>query len=104
MNLLADEDVEQQIVQKLREEGHQVLYITESNPGITDEKVLEKSNEEKALLITADKDFGEIVYRQKKVSSGVILLRLEGLSNEKKSEIVAQVIKKREQEFREALV
>ena len=60
MNLLADEGVDRQIVERLRQEGHHVVYIAEVEPGITDEVVLDRANEINALLITLDKDFGEL--------------------------------------------
>ncbi len=63
MNLMADECVDQQIVDRLRGEGHKVLYIAEMAPSIPDEKVLENANQNNALLLTADKDFGELVFR-----------------------------------------
>jgi predicted nuclease of predicted toxin-antitoxin system len=102
MNLILDEDIERQIVEKLRKNGHHILSIAEIDPGTTDEKILEKANEQKAILMTEDKDFGEMVFRQKKVSRGVILLRLEGLSNDKKAEMMSQILKEREKELAEA--
>lgn len=80
MNFLADEGVDRQIVERLRQIGHQVLYIAEMEPGISDDEVLERANDNEALLITLDKDFGELVFRQAKVNAGVILVRLGGLS------------------------
>jgi predicted nuclease of predicted toxin-antitoxin system len=44
------------------------------------------------MLITADKDFGEIVFRQGRSSGGVILIRLQGLSPEAKAEAVSKAI------------
>ena len=38
MNFLADESVDRQIVDALREDGHAVLYVTEMDPGISDDK------------------------------------------------------------------
>ncbi len=81
MNLLADEGVERQVVERLRLDGHTVLYIAEMEPSITDDLVLERANAITALLLTADKDFGELVFRELRLSSGgVVLLRLAGLS------------------------
>lgn len=65
MNLMTDECIDQQIVDHLRGEGHEVLYVAEINPSISDEIILERANEKNALLLTADKDFGELVFRQK---------------------------------------
>ncbi len=61
MNILVDESVGQQIVARLRDDGHDVLYIAEMAPGVDDEEVLGAANEHDAL--TADKDFGELVFR-----------------------------------------
>lgn len=41
MNFLADEGVDKQIVERLRRDGHDVLYVAEMEPGITDEIVLQ---------------------------------------------------------------
>lgn len=92
MNLLADEGIDRQIVDSLREAGHDVLYAAEMEPGVSDEAVLELANENGATLLTSDKDFGELVFRQRHVSSGVVLIRLSGLSTESKARIVVSAI------------
>ena len=92
MNFVADEGVDRQIVERLRADGHSVLYVAEMAPGIPDDVVLNRANQESALLLTADKDFGEMVYRQYRLASGVILIRLAGLSSAQKAQIVASAI------------
>ena len=93
MNFVADEGVDRQIIERLRQDGHEVLYVAEIEPSISDEEVLNRANEKSALLITADKDFGEIVFHQNLLTiGGVVLLRLLGLSPERKAEIVSKVI------------
>lgn len=92
MNFLADEGVDFPVVQRLRTDGHEVLYVAEMDPGISDEKVLAAANEKNALLLTADKDFGELVYRLGRISAGVVLVRLAGLSPAKKAELVSSAI------------
>ncbi|MGA9772126.1 MAG: DUF5615 family PIN-like protein [Blastocatellia bacterium] len=100
MNYLADEGVDRQIVERLRQNNHDVLYIAEIEPGISDEEVLNMANEKNALLITADKDFGEMVFHQNLLTvGGVVLLRLSGLSPEQKAEIVSKAIQSREREL-----
>ena len=94
MNLLADESVDRQIVDRLRQEGHAVSYVAEMEPGIPDSTVLALSNEGGSLLVTADKDFGELVFRQGRLTAGVILIRLAGLSPEAKAEIVSVEVRK----------
>jgi predicted nuclease of predicted toxin-antitoxin system len=75
MNFLADEDVEKPVVEMLRHHGHDVLYMCEIATRTIDEKLLEQANAESRLLLTNDKDYGELVFLQKKVSAGIILMR-----------------------------
>jgi predicted nuclease of predicted toxin-antitoxin system len=95
MNLLADEGVDRPIVEKLRQEGHAVTYIAEISPGIDDATILGQANANNALLLTLDKDFGELVFRQDLVHAGVILIRLAGLQPNTKAELVATVLRDR---------
>jgi len=92
MNFIADESIDRQIVERLRHDGHHVGYVAEMKPGISDDTVLDLANQESALLLTADKDFGELVFRQHRLIHGVVLIRLAGLSPLRKAEIVASAI------------
>lgn len=92
MNLLADESVDRQIVDRLRREGHTVRYVAEMEPGIADDIVLNLANQEADVLLTADKDFGELVFRQGRLMSGILLVRLAGLSPARKAEVVASAV------------
>ena len=67
MNFLADEGVDGLIVKKLREDGHDVLYVAEQKSGTSDETVLVTVNREARILITRDKDFGELEYHKRQV-------------------------------------
>ncbi|WP_216636353.1 DUF5615 family PIN-like protein [Chloroflexus islandicus] len=71
-------------------------------PGITDDEVLAIANRVQAILITADRDFGEIVFRRRLHTHGIILLRLAGLSPERKADLVASAIVQHETELRQA--
>ena len=93
MNFLADKGVDFPVVQRLRSDGHEVLYVAEMDPGISDEKVLTSTNDKNALLLTADKDFGELVYRLRHISAGVLLVRLAGLSPTSKADLVSSVVR-----------
>ena len=97
MNLLADEGVDGPIVERLRQDGHVVLYVAEMEPGISDQEILQRANAQMSTLVTADKDFGEMIFRQGQLNTdGVVLLRLAGLSAEKKADIVSGVFHDRE--------
>lgn len=99
MNLLADEGVDGPIVEKLRQEGHDVVYIAEMSPGIDDDTILRQANSNNALLLTLDKDFGELVFRQGLVHAGVVLIRLAGLQPGTKANVVAAVLQERNTEL-----
>jgi predicted nuclease of predicted toxin-antitoxin system len=89
MNIVADEGVDKQIVDRLRQDGHMVVYIAEESPGSTDDVILDLANAQESILVTADKDFGELVYRLNRVMKGVILVRLPGIQPDTKAAIVA---------------
>ncbi len=64
MNFLADESCAGPVLRALREAGHDVVAISEVARGAADEQVLERALNEKRVLITEDRDFGELVYAQ----------------------------------------
>lgn len=92
MNLLADESVDAPIVERLRAAGHAVANITEDSPGVRDEVLLARALSESVVLLTADKDFGELVYRRRLPHAGVLLYRLAGIAEHAKCDIVEQAI------------
>ncbi len=94
MKILADENVARPIVDRLRKEGHEVEYIFDTARGSVDIDILERANREGALLLTDDKDFGELVVYHRHRSSGVILMRLEGLPWAERAEIIISLIQK----------
>ncbi len=101
MNFVADESVDRQIVESLRNNGNSVWYVAEMSPSISDDEVLQLANNKKAPLVTADNDFGELVFRQRLVSYGVVLIRLSGLSPDLKASIVSSAITRYEKEILE---
>jgi len=76
VNLLADESVDRPIVERLQADNHSVVYAAELDPGVSDDVVLERTNRDGRLLITADRDFGELVFRLGRIHAGVVLIRL----------------------------
>ncbi|MDQ2807800.1 MAG: DUF5615 family PIN-like protein [Chloroflexota bacterium] len=87
------------IVERLRQDGHSISAVAEVSPGIDDDLVFGWADAEGVLLLTADKGFGEIVFRQKRIAHGVILLRLAGLSPTAKAAMVSMVIKQHADEL-----
>ena len=80
MNLFADENVARGIVRWLRASGHDVLYAAEARPGAPDADWLTEAEQEKRIVLTSDKDFGELVFRDGLSSHGIVLLRLNDVT------------------------
>ena len=95
MNLLADECIATEIVARLRADGHDVEAAGDEAAGAPDDDVLARAAGSGRVLVTADKDFGELIYRLGRAHAGVILLRLAGLSTEDRAEIVSTVLRDR---------
>lgn len=81
--LLANENIATSVVKALRDAGFDVLYARESMRGAQDTEVLERAVTEGRVLVTHDKDFGDLAVRQGlPATSGVILVRLKGLDRD----------------------
>ena len=93
MRLLADENFPRLVVQELRSRGHDVVWISEERPGISDSEVLAFATADKRLLITFDKeDFGELVFRDKqRAPFGVILFRIPQNTLDRTQTIIAEL-------------
>lgn len=77
MRLCANENIPEECVSRLRQAGHDVLWIRETAPGSPDAAVLARTLAEERLLVTFDKDFGELVFRRgAKASHGIALFRI----------------------------
>jgi len=95
MNLLADECVAAEVVARLRADGHTVEAAGDNAPGAADDDVLTRAVNAGQILLTADKDFGELVYRLRRVHAGVVLLRLSGMVAADRAELVSEVFRNR---------
>jgi predicted nuclease of predicted toxin-antitoxin system len=96
VRLLANENIPAEVVNALRSAGHDVAWVRTESPGATDVVVLRRSVTENRVLITLDKDFGELVFRRgRDASAGVVLFRLPGIPANRLATRVADVIKSR---------
>jgi len=77
MRLLANENIPLDAIEALREDGHDIIWIRAEAPGSTDIEVMALAQEQNRVLITFDKDFGELAFRSKHPAAcGVILFRV----------------------------
>lgn len=78
LKFLVDVNIEKPIINFLIKKGFDIKCVVDIDKKMADYNVCEIANTEQRVLITNDKDFGEIVFFQKRISSGIILLRIKG--------------------------
>ena len=76
MRFIVDECTGPTVSIWLAEQGYDVYSVSLRSPGWKDVQILAKANEEKRIIITNDRDFGELIYKFHQVHKGVIFLRL----------------------------
>ncbi len=91
MKLLVDVGVGKTVEQWLQKQGHDVLAVRDLDPRLPDSAILNQAVLEQRLVITMDKDFGELVYRSGQPHAGVLLLRLEEADSQQKVSIVKKI-------------
>jgi predicted nuclease of predicted toxin-antitoxin system len=97
MRFLANENVPGPVVAALREHGHDVFWVKESMRGADDPIVLARAQTERRVVVTLDKDFGELAFRSRlPAQSGVILIRLDWKDPETDNQIATAALLSRE--------
>ncbi len=97
MKIYVDENIAQQIVVRLRAEGHSVTYVTRQ---VDDRIILEDAFSQQALLIRYDKNFERLVLHERKPTSGVLLLRISrAIPIIDRANILANVLRHRQKEL-----
>jgi len=102
--ILADENIAGPVVDRLRADGVDVLWVTEVAAASRDEDVLDLASREGRILLTDDKDFGELVVRHGRAHAGVVLLRLAGMPLARRAELVSSFLRSSLAEIRGAFV
>ena len=74
--ILVDENIPNSVIKQLRGRNFEILSIREENKGIKDEKIIKLSIDKQLPILTMDKDFGYLTFRQKLIPYGVILIRI----------------------------
>jgi predicted nuclease of predicted toxin-antitoxin system len=81
MRFLANENFPGPVVQALRERGDDVAWVADDMRAARDEEVLARAQAEGRIVVTFDKDFGELAFKAGlPASCGVVLFRLTGSS------------------------
>lgn len=97
MRLLANENFPLDAVEALRANEHDVAWIREDSRGALDDQILLRAQQENRIVVTFDKDFGELAFRSKlPAQSGVILFRLTPKSSQYIAQAAVQALASRE--------
>lgn len=93
MRLLLDQNFDRRLLLPLRQAGHNVTVVSINYPpGIPDREVVVIAQREGCLLLTHDRDFGELIIREQLPHAGVIYLRLRRTTAQAKLERLTQVL------------
>ncbi len=93
LKFLVDMGVGKKVEDFLKVE-YNVKCVRDIDPRMPDIDILKIAVDENRMVITMDKDFGELAFNTKLKHMGVLLLRLENASGEKKLEVVSEILKR----------
>jgi len=93
MRFLANENVTTTVIQEMRQRGHDVLSAKESMRSEQDDVILARAQTEQRIVLTHDKDFGELAFRsQLPASCGIILFRPSGSCPESENQRILEAL------------
>jgi predicted nuclease of predicted toxin-antitoxin system len=93
MKFVVDECTGPTVAAWLGQQGHDVVSIYDVARGAEDDDVLHRAFTDERILITSDKDFGELISREKRPHHGVVLLRLVNPSPTRQIQALDELIK-----------
>lgn len=96
MKFLIDEDISPKIARLLNELGYSATHIREIQISLTDQEILKIAITEQCIVITEDKDFGELVFKEGQLHNGVIFLRLEDQTLQNTKRVIRWLLSKHE--------
>jgi len=97
VRFLANENFPLDAVEALQAQGHDIAWVRMDAPGSSDEQVLARANQEKRILLTFDKDFGELAFHARlDAACGVMLFRIPAPSPQYVAHIVVTTVQSRE--------
>lgn len=95
MRFLADESCDFAVVRALRTAGHDVAAVAEVSPREEDDNVMQRALQEERIVVTEDKDFGQLVYANRQATGGVLFLRFPAKARTSISKTVVDIVRRR---------
>jgi len=96
MNFLANENFPLFSIRLLRNAGYTVASVIEDSPGARDYDVLKRASEKNSIILTFDRDYGELIYRCRSFfPGGVVYFRFDPSTPEEPAEILLNILGKK---------
>jgi predicted nuclease of predicted toxin-antitoxin system len=92
MRFIVDECTGSNLAEFLKQKDHEVISVFDDLRGVTDDFILEKCFSENYILITSDKDFGEMVFRMSHKHKGIILIRCSPNNFQTRIEVLSKLL------------
>ena len=89
---IADENIPKESVDLLKKQGLDIISITDFAFGLGDDEVLDLANRKGRIVITFDKDFGQLIFKKKRKTEGLMLLRFVPKSPQQTATVIQQVL------------
>ena len=90
--IVIDVGVGKVIEEWLSQQEYNTIAISKVNPEMTDYDIIQMANKEDAIIITMDKDFGELVFKTYLPHKGILLLRLDDAVSEEKLSAIQNIL------------
>ncbi len=91
MKFLIDVNASRTLGDWLKQMGHDVIYVTDTDPQMSDEKILDWAVVSGRIIVTTDNDFEQMIWQQRKSHCGI--LRLENLPREQRKTLLMDALK-----------
>jgi len=92
LKFLVDIGVSKQVEIWLKEQGYDTKAMRDIDPKAEDGVILKTAVSESRMVVTMDKDFGELVFKSGRLHAGVLILRLEDAKGSEKVEVVKTIL------------
>jgi predicted nuclease of predicted toxin-antitoxin system len=99
MRFLVDECTGPGVARWLSSKGHHVVSVYDDMRGASDTEILEYAFKNGLILITNDKDFGELVFKHSMKHTGIVLLRLSDQRKENKIDVLEKLLSSHENDL-----
>lgn len=103
MRFLADENCDRLVVDALRQLKHDVVFVSEVSPGTNDQAILRQAYLEQRIVITEDRDFCELVFRDQALTRGIILIRIPAANRVEKVLRIQELVNNYDGELLDAM-